>query len=111
MLIRKVSEIGVIICLKNTKKMRREEGESGSNEEDTKLDNLWQNITAKWDEASASYDDQSKQKLKKKIEVEKSNAEDVPQEAMETFVELRKRKRKIYSSGGERNYGSETMIS
>ena len=65
MLIRKVSEIGVVICPKNTKKMRREEGEYGSNKEDTELDNLLQNITEKWDEASGSHDDQSKQKLKK----------------------------------------------
>ena len=41
------------------KKMKREEGESGSNEEDTELDNLLQNI-AERDEASASHDDQSK---------------------------------------------------
>ena len=78
MLIRKVSEIGVVICLKNMKKMRREEGESGSNEEDTELDNLLQNIAEERDEASASHDDQLKQKLKT-FEAEKSNAEDVRQ--------------------------------
>ena len=45
--------------------MRREEGESGPNENDTEIDNLFQNITEEWNEASASNDDQSKQKLKK----------------------------------------------
>ena len=40
--------------------MRREEGGSGSNEEDTELDNLLQNVTEEWDEASASHDNQSK---------------------------------------------------
>ena len=45
--------------------MRKEEWESGFNEEDTELDNLLQNITEEWDEASASHDDQSKEKLKK----------------------------------------------
>ena len=52
-----------------------------------------QNITEEWNEASASHDDQSKQKLKK-IETEKSNAEDARQQAMETFSETRKRKLK-----------------
>ena len=88
--------------------MRREE-EPGSNDEDTELDNLLQNITEEWDEASASHDDQSKQKLKKS-EAEKSNAEDVWQQAMETFAETRKRKHKDDSSGSKRNYGSETMV-
>ena len=58
--------------------MRREEGESGSNEEDTELDNLLQNIAEEQDEASPSHDDQLKQKLKT-FEAEKSNAEDVRQ--------------------------------
>ena len=87
--------------------MRREERESGSNEEDT--DNLLQNITEEWDEASASHDDQSKQKLKK-TEAEKGNAEDVQQQAMETLAETRKRKRKDDNSGSKRNNGSETMV-
>ena len=77
--------------LKKQKKMRREEGEFGSSEEDTELDDLLQNITEKWNEASASHDCQSKQKLKK-IETEKSNTEDERQQAMETFAETRKRK-------------------
>ena len=106
MLIRKVSEIGVLICLKNIKKMRREEGESGFNEEDTELDNLLQNITEERDEASASRDDQLQQKLKM-FEAEKSNAEDV---AMETFAEIRKRKLKDGNSVTKQTYGSETMI-
>ena len=88
--------------------MRREEGESGSNEEDVELDNLLQNITEESNEASASHDDLSKQKLKK-IEAEKSNPEDVRQHAMETFAETRKRKHKDDNSGSKRNYGSETM--
>ena len=45
--------------------MRREEEESGFNENDTEIDNLFQNITEEWNEASASNYDQSKQKLKK----------------------------------------------
>ena len=90
MLIRKVLEIGVVICSKN-KKRWEEEGEFGSSEEDTELDDLLQNITEKWNEASASHDCQSKQKLKK-IETEKSNTEDERQQAMETFAETRKRK-------------------
>ena len=106
MLIRKVSEIGVLICLKNIKKMRREEGESGFNEEDTELDNLLQNITEERDEASASRDDQLQQKLKM-FEAEKSNAEDV---AMETFAEIRKRKLKDGNSVTKQTYGSETKI-
>ena len=88
--------------------MRREEGESGSNEEDVELDNLLQNITEESNEASASHDDLSKQKLKK-IEAEKSNPEDVRQHAMETFAETKKRKHKDDNSGSKRNYGSETM--
>ena len=51
--------------------MTREEGESGSNENDTEIDNLFQNITHEWNEASASNEDQSKQKLKK-TEAEKA---------------------------------------
>ena len=102
MLIRKLSEIGVVICSKNAKKkkMRRKEGKSGSNEEDTELDNLLQNITEEWDEASASHDDQSKQKLKK-TEPEESNAEDVRQQPMETFAETRKSKHKDDNSGSK----------
>ena len=88
--------------------MRREEGEFGSNEEDVELDNLLQNITEESNEASASHDDLSKQKLKK-IEAEKSNPEDVRQHAMETFAETKKRKHKDDNSGSKRNYGSETM--
>ena len=68
--------------------MTREEGKSGSNEEGTELDNFLQNITEEWNEASASHDDQLKQKLKK-TEAEKSNADDVRQQAMETFNETR----------------------
>ena len=68
--------------------MTREEGKSDSNEEGTELDNFWQNITEEWNEASASHDDQLKQKLKK-TEAEKSNADDVRQQAMETFNETR----------------------
>ena len=88
--------------------MIREEGEFGSNEEDVELDNLLQNITEESNEASASHDDLSKQKLKK-IEAEKSNPEDVRQHAMETFAETKKRKHKDDNSGSKRNYGSETM--
>ena len=58
------------------------------------------NIAEEWDEASASHNDQSKQKLKK-IESEKSNAEDVRQQAMETFAETRKRKHKDDNSGSK----------
>ena len=79
--------------------MTREEGESGSNEEGPELDNFLQNITEEWNEASASHNDQLKQKT------EKSNAEDVRQQAMETFNETRKRKLKDDNSGGKRNYG------
>ena len=68
--------------------MTREEGKSGSNEEGTELDNFLQNITEEWNEASASHHDQLKQKLKK-TEAEKSNADDVRQQAMETFNETR----------------------
>ena len=68
--------------------MTREEGKSGSNEEGTELDNFLQNITEEWNEASASHDDQLKQKLKK-TEAEKSNADDVRQQAIETFNETR----------------------
>ena len=67
-----------------------------------------QNITEEWNEASASHD-QSKQKLKK-IEAEKSNAEDVRQQAMATFADTRKRKLKDHNFGSKRNYGSETMV-
>ena len=84
--------------------MTREEGKSGSNEEGTELDNFLQNITEEWNEASASHDDQLKQKLKK-TEAEKSNADDVRQQAMETFNETRKRKLKDDNSGSKRNYG------
>ena len=45
--------------------MRKEEGESASNEEDTELNNLLQNVTVECNEASASHNDQLKQKLKK----------------------------------------------
>ena len=55
------------------------------------------------------HDDQSKQKLRK-IEAEKSNAEDVWQQAMETFTETRKIKHKDDNSGSKRNYGSETIV-
>ena len=68
--------------------MTREEGKSDSNEEGTELDNFLQNITEEWNEASASHDDQLKQKLKK-TEAEKGNADDVRQQAMETFNETR----------------------
>ena len=51
--------------------MRREEGESGSSENDTEIDSLFQNITEEWNKASASNYDQSKQKLKK-TEAEKA---------------------------------------
>ena len=68
--------------------MTREEGKSGSNEEGNELDNFLQNFTEEWNEASASHDDQLKQKLKK-TEAEKSNADDVRQQAMETFNETR----------------------
>ena len=74
--------------------MRKEEGKSGSNEEDTELDNLFQNITEEWNETSASHDDRSKQKLKK-IETEKSNSEGAQQQAMETFAETRKENSKM----------------
>ena len=84
--------------------MTREEGKSDSNEEGTELDNFLQNITEEWNEASASHDDQLKQKLKK-TEAEKSNADDVRQQAMETFNETRKRKLKDDNSGSKRNYG------
>ena len=68
--------------------MTREEGKSGSNEEGTEFDNFLQNFTEEWNEASTSHDDQLKQKLKK-TEAEKSNADDVRQQAMETFNETR----------------------
>ena len=51
--------------------MTREEGESGSNENDTEIDNLFQNITEELNGAPALNDDQSKQKLKK-TEAEKA---------------------------------------
>ena len=51
--------------------MRREEGESDSNENDTEIDNLFQNITEELNGAPALNDDQSKQKLKK-TEAEKA---------------------------------------
>ena len=87
--------------------MRREEEKSGSNGEDSEPDNLLQNIAEEWDEASASYDDESKRKLNK-IEAEKSNAEDVQQQAMQTLAETRKRKHKDDNSESKRNYGSES---
>ena len=40
MSIRKLSEIGVVICSKNTKKGEKRGRESGSKEEDTELDNF-----------------------------------------------------------------------
>ena len=46
----------------------------------------------------------------KKIEAEKSNAEDVRQQAMATFADTRKRKLKDHNFGSKRNYGSETMV-
>ena len=46
----------------------------------------------------------------KKIEAEKSNAEDVRQQAMATFADTRKRKLKGHNFGSKRNYGSETMV-
>ena len=51
--------------------MRREEGESDSNENDTEIDNLFQNITEELNGAPALNDDQSKQKLNK-TEAEKA---------------------------------------
>ena len=65
-----INQEGVIdrchnLIKKQKKKVRKEEWKSGFNEEDTELDNLLQNITEEWDEASASHDDQSKEKLKK----------------------------------------------
>ena len=63
--------------------MRREKGESGSN--------LLQNFTEERDGDSASHDDQLKQKMKI-TETEKSNAEDVKQQGMETFAETTKKK-------------------
>ena len=59
-----------------------------------------QNIAEEWDEASASHNDQLKQKLKKTAS-EKSNTEDVRQQAMETFAETRKRKHKDDNSGSK----------
>ena len=69
--------------------MTREEGESGSNENDTEIDNLFQNITHEWNEASASNEDQSNQKLKK-TEAEKA-MQRCRQQAMETFTKTRKK--------------------
>ena len=107
MLIRKVSEIGVVICSKNTKKTRREEGEYLMR----KILNLiiFCKTLQKNGIKLLRHYDQSKQKLRK-IEAEKSNAKDVRQQAMETFTETRKRKHKDDNSGSKRNYGLETMI-
>ena len=69
-----MSGISVVILLKK-KKFRRNEGESGSNEEDSELDSLLGKITEEWDEASVSYDDQLKQKLKKTEVVKKHRRE------------------------------------
>ena len=71
-----MSGVNVVILLKKqNKKFRRNEGESGSSEEDAELDSLLEKIREEWDEASVSYDDQLKQKLKKTEAVKKLRRE------------------------------------
>ena len=57
-------EIGVVICSKNTKKCEKRGRIIWLQGECTVIDNLFQNITHEWNEASASNEDQSNQKLK-----------------------------------------------
>ena len=96
---------------KHKRKMRKEEGESGTTEEETELDNLLQNIKEEWEEAASEYDEQAKERLKL-AETEKTNAEDIRQKAMESFAETRKRKNKedVSPRSSKRNNGGETML-
>ena len=96
---------------KHKRKMRKEEGASGSNDKDTELDNLLQDIKEESDEADSTYDKQTKEKLKN-METDKNNAEDVRQKAMESLAETKKRKQIDDSSScsSKRNNGSETML-
>ena len=86
------------------KSMKREEAESSINEEDAEFGSLLQNITEEWDEASASHDDQLKQKIEKNWACWNYG------EAMETVAETGKRKHRDENSGSKRNYDPKTMV-
>ncbi|XP_068735537.1 uncharacterized protein [Montipora capricornis] len=98
------------------RKMRSQEGESGSTTEETELDQLLQNITEEADEATGLYDQENKRRQEEN-QTDRRNAEEVRMKALEGLGETQKRRNEEEkddsSSLGnrkKRKSGTETMV-
>ena len=99
------------LLLDKFKKMvRQQEGSSGTNEEQTELDNLLENIK---EEVEVAVQNHAKNTLVKEqsLQNDSEKAQDIRQKAMESLSESRKRKGidSEQSHKSKRNTGSETM--
>ena len=102
---------------KHVKKIRRQEGESGSIEEETELDVLLQNIKDEAGVAQENYDKITQEK-QEKLTAESQNAEEIRLKAMETLSDTNKRRASSSSSDFDdispkrtkRNNGTDTMV-
>ncbi|XP_066914770.1 putative uncharacterized protein DDB_G0274435 [Clytia hemisphaerica] len=101
------------IAMNNHKrKMRQQTAESGSVENPTEMDQVWEEISSEMQEASEKHEATSSNK-KKEEDKYKADAEAIRATAMETHAETRKRKAaddgSPSSSKGKRNTGTETF--
>lgn len=105
-----------LLVEKHKRKMRSQEGESGSTTEETELDQLLQNITEEADEATGLYDQENKRKQEEN-QKDRRNAEEVRMKALEGLGETQKRRNEeekddpsSLGSRKKRKSGTETMV-
>ena len=98
---------------KHKKKIRAQESESGSTTDETELDQLLQNILEETEEALGSYDKETKEKQDKEL-LDRKNAEEVRQKALESLGQTQKRhveeKDDCQIKKKPQTSGTETMI-
>ena len=103
-----------LLIEKHKKKMRAQEGVSGSSAVETELDQLLQNIMEESQEASENYDKQTKEKQEKDLK-QRKDAEEVRQRALESLAQTEKRhadegSQLSSSRTRPKKSGSETML-
>ena len=96
---------------KHKKKMRNEEAASGVDCEESELDNILQNLKEETEETAETYNKQTCGKNQQE-QAEKTSAEEVRKQAMESLSETKKRKSLGMEEGTKpkRNTGSDTMV-
>ena len=100
-----------LVMEKSSRKMSQEIASSGTNIEETELDQLCEEIKGEMDVYTEKYEDIDRKK-QKEIENGQKNAQEVRTKAMESLSETRKRKEQegVDKEVKKRNTGSETMV-